>query len=47
MQAVGVTINCRIKKGVPIAIIKKWWNTPIIRNSVEMPRIKLLSTISS
>ena len=35
IEAVGVTNWC----------IKKWWNTPIIRKSVEMPRIKPLSTI--
>ena len=46
IQAVGVT-NCCIKKGVTNCRIKKnWWNTPIIRKGVEMPRIKPLSTIS-
>ena len=45
IQAVGVT-NCCIKKGVTTCRIKKWWNTPIIRNSVEMSKIKPLSTIS-
>ncbi len=41
----GVT-NCRIKKGVTNCRIEKNGGTPIIRKSLEIPRIEPLSTLS-